>query len=107
MATAFGMDALTSTKDYDEGLLLSVTNQLGSIQEVDGRVVYVADDDCLACLGDISRFLRRDNPKTRDVVIALSDWNVMRAHLVPIILQYNKEPEMLLAATKVRHPGCT
>lgn len=98
---ALGLSALASNKDFDEGLLLSLTNQLGSVQEVDGLAVYVADEDCLACLGDISRFLRRDDPKTRDVIIALSDWNIMRSHVVPIILQYNKEPEMLLAATKV------
>lgn len=101
-----GLDALATTKDYDEGLLLSITNQLGSVQEVDGRVVYVADEDCLACLGDMARFLRRDNPKTREVVLALSAWNVMRAHIVPIILQYNKEHEMLLAATKARFAQC-
>ena len=65
-------------------------------------MVYRAEDDCRETLVDICRFLRRDDPQTRSVVITMSEWNVMRAHVVPIILQYNTERELLLAATKAR-----
>jgi len=88
---------------FDEGELLSLCSGLGSTQTLsDGTLCYVREEDCLGCLLDIQRFLRRDEPATRDVVCKLAEWNVLRQHVVPLLITYASKFELLFNATKAR-----
>jgi Timeless protein len=92
---------------FDVGLLLSLVSGLGSVKQLaDGSAAYVADEQCLDCLYDIQRFLRRDEPATRDVVCQLSDWNALRQHFVPLLVTYASKFDVAFNATKVRACAC-
>ena len=92
---------------FDVGLLLSLVSGLGSVKQLaDGSAAYVADEQCLDCLYDIQRFLRRDEPATRDVVCQLSDWNALRQHFVPLLVTYASKFDVAFNATKVRVCVC-
>ena len=89
------------------GLLLSLVSGLGSVKQLaDGSAAYVADEQCLDCLYDIQRFLRRDEPATRDVVCQLSDWNALRQHFVPLLVTYASKFDVAFNATKARARVC-
>lgn len=46
------------------------------------------------------RFLRRDNPETRDVFMLLANWNLVKTDLLPIIRTYHDDSELVIAASK-------
>ncbi|KAK9830387.1 hypothetical protein WJX72_011470 [[Myrmecia] bisecta] len=86
----------------DLELLISVTAGLGSFQEDEGgNEVYVKDDDCAACLRDLQRFLRQDDPQEREAFLALGKHNIAKTDLVPIIVTYPTDTELVYNALKV------
>jgi hypothetical protein len=88
---------------FDAGHLLSLCSGLGGVRELPGGgAAYVRDDDALDCLVDIQRFLRRDDPATRDVVRQLADWSTLRGHVVPLMCTYSANFDLLFNATKAR-----
>lgn len=53
-------------------------------------------------LMDLQRYLRRDNPETRDIFFELGKWNIVRHDLVPLIRGYRADDELVLNAGKRR-----
>ena len=99
-----GAAAVPAAPLFDVGLLLGLVSGLGSVKQLaDGSAAYVADDEVLDCLYDIQRFLRRDEPASRGVVCQLADWNVLRQHVVPLLVTYASKFDIAFNAVKVRH----
>ncbi|XP_010537125.1 PREDICTED: uncharacterized protein LOC104811936 [Tarenaya hassleriana] len=72
--------------------------------EIDGsgkRIGYLKSDYCLDNLKDLLRFLRRDDPQTREVFKQVCAWNTVSEHLIPIIEQYPDDRNLVLNAVKV------
>eukprot|EP00242_Pyramimonas_sp_CCMP2087_P012572 CAMPEP_0198222400 /NCGR_PEP_ID=MMETSP1445-20131203/87918_1 /TAXON_ID=36898 /ORGANISM="Pyramimonas sp., Strain CCMP2087" /LENGTH=442 /DNA_ID=CAMNT_0043900897 /DNA_START=179 /DNA_END=1504 /DNA_ORIENTATION=+ len=94
--------SVSYSKSIDEGYLMELCGKLGSSDEDEhGRSVYVKHDQCSESLQDIMRFLRRDNPETRDVFMLLANWNLVKTDLLPIIRTYHDDSELVIAATKL------
>ena len=112
-------------------LLLSVVKGLGSVlTDNKGNKVYSKDDDCLrkaaprcriiadslcklcathdqwfclaACLKDLQRLLRQDESETREAFQVLSQYNIAKSDLVPIIVTYPKETDIVYNACKLQ-----
>ncbi|KAI5400283.1 uncharacterized protein LOC127091582 isoform X9 [Lathyrus oleraceus] len=83
--------------------LSQICSGLGSIEEDDegNRIGYSKGEYCLDNLKDLLRFLRRDDPQTRDVFKQVCKWNIVSKDLVPIIEHYHEDRSMLLNAVKV------
>ena len=52
------------------------------------------------CLKDLQRFLRQDHPETRPAFTALSKYNLARADLVPLIVSYPEDVDLVYNARK-------
>ncbi|XP_013606333.1 PREDICTED: protein timeless homolog isoform X1 [Brassica oleracea var. oleracea] len=96
----------TSTKTKKkmdlEGLSV-ICSDLGEPEE-DGegrRIGYSKSDYCLDNLKDLLRFLRRDDPQSRDVFKQVCAWNIVSKDLIPIIEHYQDEHSLVLNAVKV------
>lgn len=90
--------------DVDFELLISVTTGLGKHVDIDrgaGKKVFRKDADCLNCLKDLSRFLHRDDPDTRDVFFELCRKQVPTTHLIPILITYPDDRPLVFTALKV------
>jgi hypothetical protein len=89
---------------FDTGLLLSLCAGLGGVSPLaDGSgSAFVAGEEALACLQDLQRLLRRDEPATRDVVLTLAAWNTLEGKLVPLLVSYASNFELLFNAAKAR-----
>ena len=57
------------------------------------------------CLKDLQRFLRQDHPATRPAFTALSKYNVARADLVPLIVTYPADVELVFNARALFYPS--
>ncbi|GBF93528.1 hypothetical protein Rsub_06248 [Raphidocelis subcapitata] len=87
---------------FDLDLLLSVAGGLGRfVSTEDGRRVYEKDPDCLACLKDLQRFLRRDDPDNRDAFFKLGELTLAASHLVPLLVTYPEDEGLAFNALKV------
>ncbi|WCJ36759.1 timeless family protein [Euphorbia peplus] len=74
------------------------------IDEVDdsgSRIGYSKGDNCLDNLKDLLRFLRRDDPDTREVFMQVCKWKIVSKDLIPIIQYYQGERSLVLNAVKV------
>eukprot|EP00891_Asterochloris_glomerata_P008793 jgi/Astpho2/8793/Aster-05348 len=88
--------------EVDRELLLSVTGGLGGlVGDDDGKPVYCKDEDCLACLKDLQRFLRNDDPKTREALQILGQYNIAKTDLVPLIVTYPQDTDLVYNALKL------
>ena len=90
----------------DVDLLIAVVGGLGKKEEVEeegggGGGNYRADEDCVNCLQDLQRFLRRDDPHTRDAFHMLCAWNVPKNHILPILKGYHDQFEYAYNALKI------
>lgn len=47
-------------------------------------------------LNDIVRMLRRDNPETKDVLKQLGAWSTLQKDLIPLIITYRSDKELIL-----------
>nr|XP_027189879.1 protein timeless homolog isoform X3 [Cicer arietinum] len=85
-----------------DGLSL-ICSGLGAIEEddQDNRIGYLKGEHCLDNLKDLLRFLRRDDPQTRDVFKQVCKWNIVSKDLIPIIEHYHEDRSLLLNAVKV------
>ncbi|XP_052110339.1 uncharacterized protein LOC107466801 [Arachis duranensis] len=85
-----------------EGLSL-ICASLGTVEEDDqgNRIGYVKGEYCLDNLKDLLRFLRRDDPQTRDAFKQVCKWNKVSKDLIPIIEYYQEDRNLLLNAVKV------
>lgn len=83
----------------DEDLLISVAGGLGRFDEEAN--VYRKDSDCLECLKDLQRFLRRDDPFSRDVFHRLVQWDLVSTDIVPLIVQYQEDQDIVYNALKI------
>lgn len=88
--------------DFDLDLLLSVIGGLGKSCEQPGdRTVYIRDDDCIACLKDIQRFLRNDDSQSRETFFTLGEFDIAKHHLMPLITTYPGDVDVVFNALKV------
>ncbi|KAL5999069.1 hypothetical protein ACLOJK_010019 [Asimina triloba] len=62
---------------------------------------YKKSESCLENLKDLQRFLRRDDPQTRDVFKQVCKWNTVSNDLIPIIEHYQNERNLVITAVKV------
>ncbi|GLI61645.1 hypothetical protein VaNZ11_004068, partial [Volvox africanus] len=87
--------------DYE--LLISVAHGLGRWMQDSqtGQKIYVKDQDCLGCLKDLQRFLRRDDPDIRPVFKRLGEWRIAAHDVVPLLVTYPHDKEITLQAVKV------
>ncbi|XP_060203765.1 uncharacterized protein LOC132632004 isoform X1 [Lycium barbarum] len=85
-----------------EGLSI-ICAGLGIIEEDDdgNRIGYSTGEYCLDNLKDLLRFLRRDDPQTREVFKQVCKWNIVGKDLIPIIEYCQDDRNLLLNAVKV------
>ncbi|XP_059434637.1 uncharacterized protein LOC132167643 isoform X2 [Corylus avellana] len=65
------------------------------------RIGYIKGEYCLDNLKDLLRFLRRDDPQTRDVFKQVCKWNIVSKDLIPIIEHCQDDSSLVLNAVKV------
>ncbi|CAD7696779.1 unnamed protein product [Ostreobium quekettii] len=83
-------------------LVLSLCTGLGTHQELpDDLIIYKKGPDCVDCLKDLQRFLRRDDPDSRDVFFFLGQMDLPRNDLVPLITTYPNDSDIVYNALKV------
>lgn len=51
-------------------------------------------------LKHLQRFLRRDDPTERDIFMQLGKWNTIRQDILPIIVHYRHDFDLVLNAGK-------
>ncbi|KOM35905.1 hypothetical protein LR48_Vigan02g205500 [Vigna angularis] len=85
-----------------EGLSV-ICSGLGTVEEDDegNRVGFTKGEHCLDNLKDLLRFLRRDDPQTRDVFKQVCKWNIVSKYLIPTIEIYHEDRNLLLNSVKV------
>ncbi|CAN8244514.1 unnamed protein product [Cochlearia groenlandica] len=85
-----------------EGLSV-ICSDLGVPEEDDDRrrIGYSKSEYCLDNLKDLLRFLRRDDPESREVFKQVCAWNIVSKDLIPIIEHYQDEHNLVLNAVKV------
>ncbi|XP_017972873.1 PREDICTED: protein timeless homolog isoform X1 [Theobroma cacao] len=85
-----------------EGLSV-ICASLGILEEdqTTKQIVYTKGEHCLDALKDLLRFLRRDNPETREVFKQVCRWNIVSKNLIPIIEHWQHDRNLVLNAVKV------
>ncbi|KAK6925919.1 Timeless, N-terminal [Dillenia turbinata] len=85
-----------------EGLSV-ICSGLGIIEEDEegNRIGYEKDEFCSDNLKDLLRFLRRDDPQTREVFKQVCKWNTVGKDLIPIIEHCQNDRNLVLNALKV------
>ncbi|XP_077228993.1 timeless family protein isoform X2 [Tasmannia lanceolata] len=83
--------------------LSTICAGLGYIPEDENgvRIGYSKGEFCLDNLKDLQRFLRRDDPQTRDVFKQVCKWSTVSRHLIPIIESYQNDRDFVINAVKV------
>ncbi|CAI7739563.1 unnamed protein product [Closterium sp. NIES-54] len=83
-------------------IISSVATRLGrKWEDEEGKTMYEKGEDCLGSLRDLQRLMRRDHPVSRDVLVQLGRWDIVRTDLVPIICRYRCDSSLLLNAVKL------
>ncbi|GJP55868.1 hypothetical protein CLOM_g14890 [Closterium sp. NIES-68] len=83
-------------------IISSVATRLGrKWEDEEGRTMYEKGEDCIGSLRDLQRLMRRDHPVSRDVLVQLGRWDIVRSDLVPIICRYRHDSSLLLNAVKL------
>ncbi|XP_068491170.1 uncharacterized protein [Phaseolus vulgaris] len=85
-----------------EGLSV-ICGGLGTVEEDNegNRIGFTKGEYCLDNLKDLLRFLRRDDPQTRDVFKQVCKWNIVSKYLIPTIELYHEDRNLLLNSVKV------
>ncbi|KAJ8621693.1 hypothetical protein MRB53_030222 [Persea americana] len=82
--------------------LSEISGDLGFFEEKNGvRLGYKKSEFCLDNLKDLQRFLRRDDPQTRDVFKQLCKWKTVSEDLVPIIEHCQNDRNLVINAVKI------
>ncbi|XP_065868889.1 uncharacterized protein [Euphorbia lathyris] len=74
---------------------------IDELDEPGNRIGYSKGENCLENLKDLLRFLRRDDPDTREVFMQVCKWKIVSKDLIPIIQYYQVERSLVLNAVKV------
>ena len=85
--------------DVDD-LMLCVSG-IGSTNTIEEKRVYVPGEECLACLNDLQRYLRRDNPKEMAAHKQLGEWAVAKMHLLPMLLSQAHDGRLVFNLLKI------
>ncbi|XP_057950492.1 uncharacterized protein LOC131145435 isoform X2 [Malania oleifera] len=85
-----------------EGLSV-ICSGLGFLEEDEdaNRIGYTKGEYSLDNLKDLLRFLRRDDPQTREVFKQVCKWNIVSKDLIPIIEHCQDDRNLVLNAVKV------
>ncbi|ESQ43217.1 hypothetical protein EUTSA_v10012488mg [Eutrema salsugineum] len=96
-------ERISTKKKMDLEGLSVICSDLGVPEEDDDRrrIGYSKSDYCLDNLKDLLRFLRRDDPQSREVFKQVCAWNIVSKDLIPIIEHYQDEHNLVLNAVKV------
>eukprot|EP00743_Colponemidia_sp_Colp-15_P007910 GILK01008568.1.p1 GENE.GILK01008568.1~~GILK01008568.1.p1 ORF type:complete len:1379 (-),score=332.12 GILK01008568.1:34-4131(-) len=87
--------------EYETEIIACVQG-LGGLRETeDGVEVYVKGEDCIECIRDLMRYVRRDDPETLEVHKQLGGFCTLQDDLIPLILAYREESELVFAVTKM------
>ena len=75
---------------------LAVVAAIGMSEEVDDgagglATSFARGEDCLECINDVERWLRRDNPRTRDFWLQLGRWRVLQTKLLPLVIAHRTD----------------
>ncbi|XP_010059979.2 topoisomerase 1-associated factor 1 isoform X2 [Eucalyptus grandis] len=83
--------------------LSAICAGLGIVDEDDdgNRVGYSKGAHCLDNLKDLLRFLRRDDPQTREVFKQVCKWNCVSKDLIPILEHCQDDRSLVLNTVKV------
>ncbi|KAI6696421.1 hypothetical protein NL676_016540 [Syzygium grande] len=83
--------------------LSAICGGLGVVEEDDdgNRVGYSKGSHCLDNLKDLLRFLRRDDPQTREVFKQVCKWNCVSKDLIPILEHCQDDRSLVLNTVKV------
>ncbi|XP_022736248.1 protein timeless homolog isoform X2 [Durio zibethinus] len=83
--------------------LSGICASLGILEEdqITKQTVYTKGEHCLDALKDLLRFLRRDDPQTREVFKQVCRWNIASKNLIPIIEHWQHDRNLVLNAVKV------
>ncbi|CAK9176951.1 unnamed protein product [Ilex paraguariensis] len=87
--------------------LSTICAGIGLIEEdEDGnRIGYTRDEYCLDNLKDLLRFLRRDDPQSREVFKQVCKWNIAGKDLIPIIEYCQDDLKVLVFLTMPIEPA--
>ncbi|XP_010445395.1 PREDICTED: protein timeless homolog [Camelina sativa] len=96
-------ERISTKKKMDLEGLSVICSDLGVPEEDDDRrrIGYSKSEYCLDNLKDLLRFLRRDDPESRQVFKQVCSWNIVAKDLIPIIEHYQDEHSLVLNAVKV------
>ncbi|KAL3521589.1 hypothetical protein ACH5RR_019738 [Cinchona calisaya] len=83
--------------------LSTICAGLGILEEDDNgnRIGYSKSEYCLDNLKDLLRFMRRDDPQTREVFKQVCKWNTVGKDLIPILEYCQDDRNLVLNAVKV------
>nr|XP_027110166.1 protein timeless homolog isoform X1 [Coffea arabica] len=83
--------------------LSTICAGIGILEEDDhgNRIGYSKSQYCLDNLKDLLRFMRRDDPQTREVFKQVCKWNTVGKDLIPIIEYCQDDRNLVLNAVKV------
>lgn len=73
------------------------------VEDKAGRTTraYVKDEDCVACLKDLQNFFRHDDGEYRHAFFAIHKYNFAKTDLVPLLLTYPDDYEVVYNTLKV------
>ncbi|CAI0449791.1 unnamed protein product, partial [Linum tenue] len=100
--TAASSEQNRRLKMETQGLSL-ICAGLGIAEEDDdgNRIGYSKGEQCLENLKDLVRFLRRDDPQTREVFKQVCKWNIVAKDLIPMFQYCQDDRDLVLNAVKV------
>eukprot|EP01134_Creolimax_fragrantissima_P000143 CFRG0143T1 len=87
-----------------EANLFAVASGLGSYDFTpDGAKEYVRGTESLECLQDLIRYLRLDNAEIAPVQTKLTEWNIVKSDLVPLIgsCQRGQDDKLVFTSLKM------
>ncbi|XP_078431748.1 timeless family protein isoform X2 [Wolffia australiana] len=71
-------------------------------EDAEGSLLeYEKGEYCLDNLKDLQRFLRRDDPHTREVFKEICKWNVVSRDLIPLMEAYQTDRSLVINGVKV------
>ncbi|KXS15619.1 timeless-domain-containing protein [Gonapodya prolifera JEL478] len=95
----------------DDFYLLNAATSLGGWESRvgrDGRTtqkIYVPGVECIGCLRDLKRYLRRDDKsKTKHVLRQLGSWRIVQKDLLPILVQFSDDQKLSSAVVELLVP---
>ena len=70
----------------------------GGPRPCEARSCELVPASAAACLKDLQRFLRNDDPKTREALQILGQYNIAKTDLVPLIVTYPRDSDLVYNA---------